>query len=121
VPRGTAASPNKRLICWNVPSLPHQCPGPLPGPSVTFRSSPIRQGTYVTEHFNKALHKEKRNIGFAMTILQRRLTNTESVEELETEVLAPKRLWFFRASVGDGTSRTLAERLLPRCTSATAA
>jgi hypothetical protein len=56
-----------------------------------------------------------------MTILQRRLTNTESVEELETEVLAPKRLWFFRASVGDGTSRTLAERLLPRCTSATAA
>ncbi|NCA71731.1 MAG: hypothetical protein EOM91_16960 [Sphingobacteriia bacterium] len=31
---------------------------------------------YVTEHFNKAMQKEKRNVGFAMTILQRRLTSS---------------------------------------------
>lgn len=31
---------------------------------------------YVSEHFNKAMQKEKRNVGFAMTILQRRLTSS---------------------------------------------
>ena len=31
---------------------------------------------YVAEHFNKAMQKEKRNVGFAMTILQRRLTSS---------------------------------------------
>jgi superfamily II DNA or RNA helicase len=31
---------------------------------------------YVSEHFNKAIQKEKRNVGFAMTILQRRLTSS---------------------------------------------
>lgn len=34
------------------------------------------QEEYVTEHFNKAMQKEKRNVGFAMTILQRRLTSS---------------------------------------------
>lgn len=31
---------------------------------------------YVAEHFNKAMQKEKRTVGFAMTILQRRLTSS---------------------------------------------
>lgn len=50
--------------------------------TVTFNLSKIEEAlyqevtAYVTEHFNKALHKEKRNIGFAMTIMQRRLTSS---------------------------------------------
>lgn len=31
---------------------------------------------YVAEHFNKAMQKEQRTVGFAMTILQRRLTSS---------------------------------------------
>ncbi len=31
---------------------------------------------YVADHFNKAMQKEKRNVGFAMAILQRRLTSS---------------------------------------------
>ena len=31
---------------------------------------------YVTDHFNKAIQKDKRNVGFAMAILQRRLTSS---------------------------------------------
>ena len=50
--------------------------------TVAFELSPAERDLYndvtdyVSEHFNKAMQKEKRNVGFAMTILQRRLTSS---------------------------------------------
>lgn len=50
--------------------------------TITYRLSPTEQQlyeavtAYVTEHFAKAFTLRKRNVGFAMTVLQRRLTSS---------------------------------------------
>ena len=65
--------------------------------TVTFRLSPEERDlyeevtAYVSDHFNRAMQKEKRNIGFAMVILQRRLTSslaaiTSSLERRHTKL-----------------------------------
>ena len=79
---------------------------------------------YVTEHFNKAMQEEKRNVGFAMTILQRRLTSSlaaitaslnrrhERLQELLDQVraLAAAKA---RTTLRDGTSDAALDDLRP--------
>ncbi|MGB5735357.1 MAG: helicase-related protein, partial [Thiohalocapsa sp.] len=79
---------------------------------------------YVTEHFNKAMLEEKRNVGFAMTILQRRLTSSlaaitaslnrrhERLQELLDQVraLAAAKA---RTTLRDGTSDAALDDLRP--------
>jgi len=74
---------------------------------------------YVQEHFNKAIAKEKRNISFAMTILQRRLAssvqaihdNIERMLDRSTE----NALGIFKCTNCDNGELDFHERLLEIC------